>query len=312
MRIKALISYIIIVLVFSVSCKNRAENITGLKVLPHYPSASGIEYANNRIYIIGDDANNLLILDTGLNAADSVPLYSFSEKRIPKSIKADLEAITIMPDGKLLLTGSGSVAPARNVAWLLDPLTKQKDSIRLDTFYHRITGNDIEELNIEGAAAFPGGFILSNRGSKGYPQNHLIITSHNFLKQQLQAEINVMLAGTNNDSLLFSGVSGLTYSSKTDALIMTVSTEDTRNSLDDGAIGKSYLWIIKNISSKTRSNAVDPDKVIELDELDKRFIGQKIESVCILKETDKQYYLLLAADNDNGSSSLFRLTVSKD
>lgn len=33
------------------------------KKLDHYSSASGIEYFRNHYYVIGDDANNLLILD---------------------------------------------------------------------------------------------------------------------------------------------------------------------------------------------------------------------------------------------------------
>ena len=99
---------------------------------------------------------------------------------------------------------------------------------------------------------------------------------------------------------------------KSDMLVLTVSTEDTRNSLDDGAIGKSYLWIINSISSKKRWKAINPDRIIDLDETDPRFKGHKIESVCILKDTRKELHLLLAADNDNGSSSLFKLVVSKD
>ena len=90
---------------------------------------------------------------------------------------------------------------------------------------------------------------------------------------------------------------------------MTVSTEDTRNSMDDGAIGKSYLWIIKNITTKKRWKAVNPDKIIDLDAADARFRGQKIESVCITKETNKSLYLTLVADNDDGTSSLFRLVI---
>ena len=76
---------------------------TEIKILPHYPSASGIEYFNNHFYIIGDDANNLLITDSSLNSIDAVSLYSFTEKRIPKPIKADLEAITALPELKLRL-----------------------------------------------------------------------------------------------------------------------------------------------------------------------------------------------------------------
>jgi hypothetical protein len=87
-----------------------------IKPLPDYPSASGITYYNKQFYIIGDDASNLLILDSNLIIKDSIQLYSFAEKRIPKVVKPDLESITLIADNKLLLLGSGSLSPTRNVA----------------------------------------------------------------------------------------------------------------------------------------------------------------------------------------------------
>ena len=279
---------------------------------PSYPSASGIEYRNKKIYIIGDDATHLLVLDSNMAYADSIILYPGNEKKIPKAVKPDLEAAAFTNDGRLLLLGSGSASPQRNIGWFIDPDNKKADSIRLDTFYSRLQLNGIKELNIEGATAIPGSFVLSSRGSKGYPRNHLIITDKNFWRKQSQAAITTILAGSNTDSSLFSGISGLAYASKSDRLLLTVSTEDTRNSIDDGAIGKSYIWIIKNISSKKRWKAINPDKIIGLESLDPKFKGQKIESVCITKETTDFLHLVLVADNDNGSSTLFRVIVQKD
>ena len=278
----------------------------------NYSSASGIEYFNSQFYIIGDDANNLMILDSNLNPTDSIPLYSFPEKRIPKKLKADLEGITLTKDNQLLLLGSGSLSPFRNTAWLIDPLTKRMDSFRLDTFYQRLILNGIKEINIEGVCTIPGSIILTNRGNKGYPKNYLIVTSNDFWKDQSNAPISVILAGSVTDTFLFNGISGLAYAKQSDQLLLTVSTEDTRNSMDDGAIGKSYLWIINNISSKKKWKAINPDRIIDLEETDPRFKGQKIESLCITKETKNFLYLVLAADNDNGSSTLFTMVVEKD
>ena len=302
--------YIILLIIISISCGSN-NMLKEMKKIGHYPSASGIEYFNNHFYVIGDDANELLILDSNLNTIDSIPLYSFAEKRIPKPVKADLEAITITKDNKLLLVGSGSLSPYRNIAWLIDPVTKQKDSIKLDTFYQRFKMNGIDEINIEGISAIPGSILLSNRGSKGYPKNHLIMTSDNFWEDQANAPISIILVGSNTDSTLFSGVSGFSYTKKSDRLVLTVSTEDTRNTMDDGAIGKSYLWIIENISAKKKWKAINPDHVIDLDNMDAKFKGQKIESVCVTKETKDFLHLVLAADNDDGSSSIFRLIVEK-
>ena len=280
------------------------------KRLHNYPSASGIEYFNSQFFVIGDDASNLLMLDSNLNPGDSIGIYSFAEKRIPKKIKADLEAISVTKDNKLLLVGSGS-GPLRNIAWLIDPVTKQKDSIALDTFYNRLPLNGIKEINIEGIVAIPGFIILSNRGSKGYPKNHLVMTKEDFWKDQANTQIISILTGADDDSILFKGISGLAYAKKSDCLLLTVSTEDTRNSMDDGAIGKSYLWIVKNISSKKGWKAINPDRVIDLEAIDAKFKGQKIESVCITNETKGFLHLVLVADNDDGSSSIFKLIAEK-
>jgi hypothetical protein len=282
-----------------------------VKKLDQYPSASGIEYLNKQFYLIGDDANDLLILDSNLNQTDRIRLYSFSEKRIPKKLKADLEGITVTKDNKLLITGSGSLSPYRNTAWLIDPVTNQKDSIRLDIFYNRLLSNGIKEINIEGICAIPGSIILANRGSKGYPKNHFILTSDNFWTDQANAPVSLILAGSESDSTIFTGISGLTYSEQGDRLFITASTEDTRNTMDDGAIGKSYLWIITNISGKIKWKAINPDQVIDLEEMDPRFKSHKIESVCITKETRNFIHLVLAADDDNGSSTLFKMIAEK-
>jgi hypothetical protein len=302
------ILYLLIVINGCGSKKIEAE----IKPLPHYPSASGIEYFNNKFYIIGDDANNLLLLDNSLKQVDSIPFYFFSEKRIPKSIKPDLESIALLQDSTLLIAGSGSSSPTRNAAWIYSPATKQKDSLRLDTFYNRLPLYGIKEINIEGITHIPGHIVLASRGNIGYPSNHLIITKNNFWHNQTSADIHTLFTSAGTDSNSFSGVSGLAYAAKSDALVMTVSTEDTRNALDDGAIGKSYIWIIKNISSKKKWKAVHPNIIIDLNETDNRFTGQKIESVCITGETDKKLHLVLAADNDNGSSTVFRITIDKD
>ena len=298
-------------IVFICSCGNK-NVLEEIKTFPSYPSASGIEKFNDKYYIIGDDSNNLLILDSSLTSIDSISLFPFSEHGIPRSVKADLESISITRDNKLLLLGSGSISPYRNVGWLIYPVKKEKHFIQLDTFYKRLELNGIKELNIEGSCTIPGGLLLANRGNKKYPKNKLILTSDDFWGKQRDAPISTIAIGINSDSSKFSGVSGMCYSNKSDQLILTVSTENTHNNVDDGVIGKSYLWIIKNLSSKKKWKAINPNKIIDLEDLDHQFKGQKIESVCIAKETSGFLYLILVADNDNGASTIFKVIVEKD
>jgi hypothetical protein len=305
---------IISIISFFASCSHK-KLLTEVKQLPYYPSASGIEHYNNKFYIIGDDANQLLITDSSFNSIDSIPLYFFTEKRIPKAVKADLEAMTIVLDSqqsKLLLLGSGSLAPYRNTGWLIDPVTKHADSIRLDTFYQRLKNHGLDELNIEGVCSIPGNIVFSNRGNKNYPKNFLAITKKEFWENQSEAPVTLIRIGVNTDTTVFNGVSGITYAEKSDQLILTVSTEDTRNNIDDGAIGKSYLWIVNDFSTKKKWKAINPNKIIDLEEKDPQFKGQKIESVCVVSNSNDELQLVLAVDNDNGSSTFFRIVLPKD
>ena len=59
------------------SCKPKDKGAV-MKVLDHYPSASGIEYFDNSFYIIGDDAKNILVIENDLNSKDSIYLSDFA------------------------------------------------------------------------------------------------------------------------------------------------------------------------------------------------------------------------------------------
>lgn len=284
------------------------------KTLNNYPSGSGITCLHNVIYLVGDDAAYLLITDTAFAIIDTIELLEKQGNRIPKDLKPDLEASTVVGVNKIphiLLAGSGSLSPYRYSAWLINPSTKQKLQIDLKPFYTRIKSEGVETLNIEGITAIPAGIVLASRGNKSFAANHLIFTANNFWNHQDSAAIKIIKVGTNTDTASFQGVSGLEYSKMSDQLLLTVSTENTANAIDDGAIGKSYLWIINNISAKKNMIAINPNKIIDLDELDERFRGHKIESVCIISEDKRQMHLALVADDDKGTSILFRITLKK-
>jgi hypothetical protein len=311
--IDARINYCFILLAsfFLISCKEK-PTLQSVKELNSYPSGSGIEYFDNHIYLIGDDAAYILKMNIALDSVDTISLYDNKQKRISKDIKADLEGITLVThnnDSLLFLVGSGSLAPYRNSAWLINHATKERREIRLDTFYSRLTASGIEEINIEGIAMVSDEIVMVNRGNKSHPRNYLVFTSDNFWGNQANAPIRLVTTGFNPDTSFFNGISGLDYSAQTDRLLLTVSTENTYNSYADGVIGKSYLWIINDLLSKRRMVAMNPNKVIDLDALDKRFEGHKIESVCIISETKSEMNLMLVADDDNGKTMFFNIKL---
>ena len=276
-----------------------------------YPSASAIEYFDEKLYVVGDDATNLLVLDTSLNIIDSIPLLSYPGKRIPKDTKPDLEASALNADN-LFLFGSGSLSPYRNFAWRHNLKTKDNDSINLEPLFLKVKDLGIEQINIEGACFVSGKLILVNRGNKGYPHNHFIITDEKSWTSDSSFQISIANFEDQKDTASFKGISGLCYAKESDQLIMTASTEDTRNAYDDGTIGKSYLWIINNISNKLDNITLGPDKIIDLEKIDPRFKKQKVESATVIDETNELIHIVLVADNDDGSSTIFKLSIKRD
>ncbi len=308
-------SLLILFTFFIASCAGKDNpSVTLIKKLPAYPSASAIEFINGKLYVMGDDAPGLLILDTNLHVLDSIPLISYTGRRIPGEIKPDLEAsaFSVTDTGTaIFLFGSGSLTPYRNHGLKFYFETNRKDSIPLQNFYTQLKNSGIEQVNIEGACFVAGSLFLSNRGNKSYPYNHLI-TAYNLLwNDEDSFHVSITLVQVKQDTADFSGVSGLCYAEGSDQLIMTVSTEDTRSSHEDGAIGKSYLWIIDNASKMLKNTTISPDRIIDLEKTDSRFAGQKIESATVIRETGDEIHLALVADNDDGSSTVFKIGIKK-
>lgn len=311
---RKLLLLLVIPIFISNGCKEESSSLEKITFLHEYPSGSGLAYRDNKIYLMGDDASYMLIADTGFNAIDTIQFFKSTEKRIAKEIKKDPEAIAIVSKNDtafILVIGSGSSDTLRNYCWLINPITKQQQEIRLDTFYDRLKAAGIKELNIEGATSIPSGLLLVSRGNKSYPKNHLIFTTRNFWENQSSADIHLATIGIQKDTANFEGVSGLDYSPRKDLLFLTVSTENTYNTYQDGAIGKSYLWIVKDFTLKQTYSAINPFKIIDLESIDPRFKTQKIESVTLVSDIKDGEQIILVSDDDKGGSVLFKVDLLK-
>ena len=104
-------------------------------------------------------------------------------------------------------------------------------------------------------------------------------------------------------------MSGLFYVKSKDVLLLTSSEEETENAVSDGSIGESYLGIIYDFSKKMNDVELRPDQLIKLSGVDKAFIKQKVESVCVEKEESNELILHLVSDNDNGRSKIFKIRL---
>lgn len=280
--------------------------------LTNFPSGSGIEFFDDRLYLAGDDAKELLIMNKRWKEKERISLFKAEGDRIPKKQKADLEATALVfveNIPHLLVMGSGSLDP-RKTAVLINLPTSELTFIDLSVFYTRLQNSGLTDLNIEGATMVSKYLVLANRGNKKNPSNHLIVTDPLFWQQQETA--GIQLHQVNFDQYEGTiGLSGLTYSRHHERLLFTTSMEDTDNSYDDGEIGKSYLGMIDNIDRKLgRPNEhLKVNELIDLPATDKRFKGQKIESLCIQREKDYSMKLHLVADNDTGKSHLFKILL---
>lgn len=273
-----------------------------------YPSGSALEFYNNTLYVVGDDVNYILCLDENWNEINQLKLFEYTGVRIPKPEKPDLECATIIGD-MLYVVGSGSKSPQRDVAFLINLSDTKIKRISTAAFYSIFRDrNLIVEMNIEGFTDCKDKLLFFNRGNTQAP-NQLIITDQKILKKQFPDKFKVVpiKIGTLNNIAL--GISGACYDEKNDILLLTASAEDTNNAYDDGEIIGSAIGIVYNAYQKLTEQEFVIDKLIELDKINPVFEKQKIESICITKQSEKNYTCTLVADNDDGKSVLFEVKV---
>lgn len=274
-----------------------------------FPSGSGIEYYNGQVYLAGDDASDILVMDKKWKGLHRIKLFDNFDDRIPKSEKSDLEATTVVYINEvpyLCIFGSGSRQQHRNKAILVNLESNNFTEYNIELFYARLQESGIQYLNIESASVVEDLLILGNRGSKKNGGNQIIITQPEFWNHPEDAEIRIIPIELENES---AQLSGLTYSEKNDSLLFTASTEDTDNSYDDGRIGESYLGVIENAYRKLYRKRVKINELVMLSEIHEIFTGNKVESVCIQTEKTGRLKLHLVADNDKGGSFLFKVMV---
>jgi len=283
--------------------------ITAYKELPEFSSGSGIEFYDDKLYLVGDDARDVLVMNRKWKPNDLITLFDTVEERLAKTVKTDLEAITLLWINKkphLLILGSGS-AVLRNRLILLNLHNKETLMVDISPFYERLSGAGITNINIEGAAVVHDYLILSNRASNENPVNTLIITSLDFYRKQNEASFQlVKLEAEGLEGQM--SVSGITYSDKHEMLLLTTTIKNISADTDEITTGKSGLALIENFYRKIgrEKGRMKINNLLDLSADDERFKGYEVESVCIQSEKDHSMKLHLAAGNNTGISHLFK------
>ncbi len=276
-----------------------------------YPSGSALEFHHNVIYLIGDDSNKILCLNNELDITSQIKLFDFDGDRIPKKDKPDFEACTIL-NNQLFIFGSGSKIPQRTSLYIFDIDTQQIAIKSLQSLYENmIATNDIQELNIEGITTINNSFLFFNRANNKQ-QNKLIILDDFNPNDLANTALKFVLIEIENFKGYQLGISGATYFQENDIMYLTASAEDTDNAYDDGEIVGSVLYIIHNASSVFLQDKIVLNGPIILEEIDVTLSKQKIESVCVLSYNEHSTDLILVADNDNGKSELFMISIDNE
>jgi hypothetical protein len=293
------------------SCKKaepKLELIT-VKQLNNFPSASAIEFHHDKIYLFGDDAAYLIVLDSAYNFLDSIRYMSDTAYRVAKSQKDDIEAATAFDfKGRESMVAFGSMSLDSRTTAFVFPLDNPHhiDSITLMPLKKAMV--DIKQVNVEGAVMVQNKIVFVNRANESFPENKLLIVD-DYQKLVTQPYVYAIKINLPAGKTL-AGLSGIHYVTEKDQLFFTTSEEETANAVDDGTIGSSSIGWINNFSKKLTQKVLQPDYYIPLASINKAFEKQKIEAVCVTHVNGNQLKLTLASDNDDGQSTLFKMLIT--
>lgn len=137
-------------------------------------AASGLVCQGQSLWLVADDALSLQRYSlAGVWQAEQVLLPGElpAEPKARKRLKADFEALLLLPDGALLALGSGSTARRCRACMIQAGAVRIID---LNPLYQALAGH-FQELNIEGAVVYRGQLLLAQRGNGVGGENALVL-----------------------------------------------------------------------------------------------------------------------------------------
>ena len=300
---KYIILFVFTTLTISCQKTKMTLSILNSENLKNIPSASGAAISGNTTYIVGDDSPYLFSLNTNSKAISKSKIYSLDNiknGRIIKKEKPDFEALEMINNNEIIVIGSGSKTPKRDLFLHLF----LKDSLRIKTyqvtkFYNHLRESSIldnKSLNIEALAIKDEFIYFFNRGKN-------IIFQFNY--SDLMSYLDGLTPYPEPKSTLFhlptingieSGFSGATILKEESLIIFTSSVEASNNTYNDGEILGSFIGSI-DISNNTMLNTYNSVII--------PFVNKpvKVESVTIQEKiSPRKIKTILVTDNDKGSS----------
>jgi hypothetical protein len=277
--------------------------------VPDLPVGSNVEYFNDTLYLVDDDASDLIALKKWQVQAKH-RLLGYDDPKILPGSKSDFEATTIVVVNSIprLLVMGFDVKDQHHKAILvnLDDFTKEEFDIT--EFYNRLK-EKVGVINIESAAIVLGKLVLCNRDHKPAPEKHIIVTDVDFWKNQANAEITTVSFDLPQTPKQVVGLSGLAYSYKNDWLVVSLLSESTDK--EHKTTGDSYLAVIENASRKVVRKKMKVNALFHLNESNNGFTGYNMQSVCIRSDKSRRVKLYLMADNKSGQNGIFTVRVKE-
>ena len=282
------------------------------QVLNDVPSASGMAKSSLGYYAIGDDSPYLFTLDNDFEVIKKETIFtidSLDGNRIPKAIKPDFEAIEIIGGSELLIFGSGSKSPERDLLLIVNlmdsSLTK---TYSLTDFYLQLKSlgeMQNNELNIEGVAYHNDRLYLLNRSNNliynfNYRAFKLYIAGQGQFPKPITSQFELpKIKGKQ------AGFSGATILMSGPYLLFTASVEDTDNAYDDGAVLGSFVGVIKldgaNVTNEFSTLLLPSESPL------------KVETITFAEAlSSKSVRVVLATDSDGGESLLLNCKLNWD
>lgn len=285
--------------------------ILSFQILKEVPSASGIVKFKNDFFVIGDDSPYLFSIDKDFNFISKQLIYSAKtllENRIPKIEKPDFEAMEMISENEILVFGSGSKSPERDVCiWIKLGVELSHKEYNITPFFNYLRSLEIMqgyELDIEGLAQHGELLYLLNRG-----RNVVFTISLQKFLAYCQTGADFPNPQTKLFSLpkikgLESGFSGATVFGDKPYLIFTASVEDSPNAYDDGDILGSFIGVIE-----INKEGIGDDFLIQKVDYEKNPL--KVESIVIDKvKSKKELDLVLVTDNDGETSEILKVRMT--
>ena len=314
----------VIVAISMVSCSNSGEvksistKVLKHKYFPHLASASGVEFINGEIYIVGDDSPFLFQLDKNWNIISKQKISgvdSIVNGRTPKKLKADFESMALLDEAEeklLLILSSGSKRTKRDTAFLVSLSGNKKPFKRnmrpvFDAIKKEVGLKPGNKINIEGLAFSDNKTYLLHRGNVS--ENFIIEMEKETLLAFIKSETDLIPAikvypfKLPSDKGVAAGFSGACILPEHSGLLFTASLENTANEIDDGAVLGSYLGFV---SFKTMKEG---KFVAELITENGETLQKKQEGITIKSLNKNQVIILTVCDNDDGSSDLFEIEL---